>query len=158
MTLTPPLLSAAFRRIMAGCCCVADLLKIDSCNRSERVVGLCHSHDFCDPNQAMIDALASLGHDFDHSDDAQIAMISDAWSIARRIGFAAPIDGRDVLLHYYDEITALMLRDAGCDAGDSYAPPDFDGLADAFEAAISSVPTEHIPAWSARLIILRAGV
>jgi hypothetical protein len=40
----------------------------------------CATHDFCDANQAMIDALQTFGLDFDQ---AEIALVNTAWDIAK---------------------------------------------------------------------------
>lgn len=41
---------------------------------------LCASHDFCDPNQAMIDALEYFGHSWDVDYNE---LINEAWEIAK---------------------------------------------------------------------------
>jgi hypothetical protein len=49
---------------------------------------VCATHDFCDANQAMLDALESLhGPDYELSDDAVHALINAAWTQAKAAGF-----------------------------------------------------------------------
>jgi len=48
--------------------------------------GCCATHDFCDSNQAMIEALKTFGLEFDHN---LIELINEAWDRAKQAGFAA---------------------------------------------------------------------
>lgn len=64
--------------------------EIDSRNAAETDAAICHSHDFCDANQAMIDALERFNVELDLQDDAQRNLMQDAWNIAKRIGFGTP--------------------------------------------------------------------
>ncbi len=48
---------------------------------------VCHSHDFCDANMVMLEALEALGGTFSASDEQQAALISEAWNIAKRCAF-----------------------------------------------------------------------
>jgi uncharacterized protein (UPF0179 family) len=47
----------------------------------------CHSHDFCDANQAMINALARFSLDFCGQDEAQCSLINKAWDLAKAAKF-----------------------------------------------------------------------
>lgn len=47
----------------------------------------CATHDFCDPNQAMIDALDGCGYDYHGPNETQDSLIDAAWTIARENGF-----------------------------------------------------------------------
>jgi len=62
------------------------LASVNAMNRSDEDKSICHTHDVCDPNQAMIDALASFGIDW--SPD-EMPLIDDAWGIAKANGFGA---------------------------------------------------------------------
>lgn len=69
--------------------------QVNDLNAGARYAGLnvCHSHDFCDANQVMLDA---LGEEFDNSDE-QNKLINEAWEIAKRAEFsptAIENDGR----------------------------------------------------------------
>lgn len=56
-------------------------------NVEESSPNICHSHDFCDANMVMIDALCEA--DFGHQDDcdARIDMMAEAWNYARIEGW-----------------------------------------------------------------------
>ena len=60
-----------------------DLFLVIARNATEPDPAVCHTHDFCDANQAMIDALEALGRPYAYDDDAQEALIQEAWDIAR---------------------------------------------------------------------------
>lgn len=64
---------------------------IVSRNNVESNQSICHSHDFCDPNQAMIDALDTFGVDFDCQNEKQGALIDAAWAMAKSKGFQSPL-------------------------------------------------------------------
>lgn len=55
-------------------------------NENEQNTNICHSHDFCDANQAMIDA---VGEEF-YNSDPQNANINEAWDMAKSWGFQCP--------------------------------------------------------------------
>lgn len=68
----------------------AQCREIDRRNAESRLAGdfgVCHSHDFCDANQAMLDALARFNVEPDLQDDRQASLITDAWNIAKEHGF-----------------------------------------------------------------------
>ena len=75
------------------------LLKIDALNAGEENPGVCHSHDFCDSNQIMLDAIANMegdgvevpGVDEILHDVRVAAIVDEAWHIVRRTGFSALI-------------------------------------------------------------------
>lgn len=52
-------------------------------NAAETDPAICHSHDFCDANQVMIDALAKLGIEWDVDVDTDTP-----WALAKKCGFA----------------------------------------------------------------------
>lgn len=66
-------------------------------NAAETDPRICHSHDFCDANQVMLDALSAIGaelgwpehiwKEFDASNDEQGALINKAWGIAKEAKF-----------------------------------------------------------------------
>jgi hypothetical protein len=63
--------------------------EIDRRNKTEQYTrnNLCASHDFCDANQAMIDALGRFNIEYESQDERQGVLIDQAWSIAKRQGF-----------------------------------------------------------------------
>lgn len=57
-------------------------------NAAELDPSICHSHDVCDPNQAMIDTLESFGvTSIDVNDEPTMTLISDAWALAKSADF-----------------------------------------------------------------------
>lgn len=65
------------------------LARIDQRNRDETDPRICHTHDFCDSNQAMIDAFARLGVEYDTQSDAHHALGQQAWALAKKRGFSS---------------------------------------------------------------------
>lgn len=60
-------------------------------NTAETNSNICHSHDFCDANEAMIVALSNAGVDTDDmemmNDDAMCSLWNAAWNLAKSVGF-----------------------------------------------------------------------
>lgn len=59
-------------------------------NRAEKNPHICHTHDFCDANQLMIDALMALGMPedaFDPQSEEQTHLINEAWTLAKLVEF-----------------------------------------------------------------------
>ena len=80
---------------------------IDEVNRRNATPeydGLCASHDFCDANQVMVDALKDMGREFNQD---LIAAINEAWSIAKNAGF----DGNAISLKPEKVKLATLRRD-----------------------------------------------
>lgn len=63
-------------------------------NIEERWGGVCHSHDFMDANECMLEALESSGYEYDPADEAQVNATNIAWDLAKAARFepAAVID------------------------------------------------------------------
>lgn len=78
------LLAIAFCKELRDLLTLEQLTEVQGRNRSEENPNICHSHDFCDPNVAM---LAALGEPFDPSSATQTALINKAWGIAKKAGF-----------------------------------------------------------------------
>lgn len=76
-------LSREFSRIVAEWC-GANTGEIVLRNIAEKNPNICHSHDFCDANQAMIDACENLG--LDHECGAN-PIVVEAWEIAKSMHF-----------------------------------------------------------------------
>ena len=77
-------LAREFSRVLSGWCQPGELAEIRRLNLTPEYASCCASHDFCDANQAMIDAIAALGGEFDADTDLPI---DAAWAIAKRAGF-----------------------------------------------------------------------
>lgn len=86
---TPETLATEFTAILRDWLTREELVEIDSLNRAEPNGSVCHSHDFCDPNQAMLDALARFGVvDYRAADKKLNVLIDKAWSFAKNRGFS----------------------------------------------------------------------
>ncbi|MBI2480646.1 MAG: hypothetical protein HYV60_19085 [Planctomycetia bacterium] len=68
------------------------VMEVNRRNRVPEYEGLCATHDFCDPNQAMVDSLNEFGLEFEHE---LIELINASWSIAQQRGFQRQIYDRD---------------------------------------------------------------
>lgn len=69
-------------------CTDSELRQIDILNNDEKDPYICHSHDFCDSNQAIIDALSIQGIEFDSSNRHQQDVLEMVWDNAKKMGFA----------------------------------------------------------------------
>lgn len=54
--------------------------------------GVCHSHDFIDPNQSLIDAMEEMGIGLDTQSQSQTDLINEAWHIAKASGFSLSLE------------------------------------------------------------------
>lgn len=90
-----------FKEIICKYISTADVKEIDRLNAAEVIgSGVCHTHDFCDANLIMEEALTSLGvkvfaqaensHDPDDQvmSDEAISLWDAAWDIAKAEGFS----------------------------------------------------------------------
>lgn len=60
-------------------------------NAAETEIGICHSHDYCDANMAMLEAFKIVhGRECETNDDADALLWTDAWNEAKRIWQAGP--------------------------------------------------------------------
>lgn len=68
-----------------------EMLEVAERNRVEDRPGVCHSHDFCDANMAMLEAAKNLGYvidDEDISDETfSDGLWNEAWDKASESGF-----------------------------------------------------------------------
>lgn len=62
-----------------------NMLQIAERNRDEKDPNICHSHDFCDANQVMIDSFELLYPNIpvDPSDGRQMRLFTAAWDMAK---------------------------------------------------------------------------
>ena len=86
---SPEPLSEEFCRIMNEWLDPSEIREINRRNALPEYTGCCASHDFCDPNQAMADALETFGVEL-HPDLCKL--INEAWHRAREWQFAADTD------------------------------------------------------------------
>lgn len=66
-----------------------DMDKVNARNVTPDYFKCCATHDFCDANQCMIDALEHFGLSFDTQSEAQIDLINSAWNLAKACEFNA---------------------------------------------------------------------
>lgn len=83
---TPEQLSDEFCRILNERLTPEQIKEINRRNAVSENPACCASHDFCDANQAMIDALEVFGIEFDP--ETPTDLINAAWGIAQKRGFA----------------------------------------------------------------------
>lgn len=67
--------------------------EINRLNGTAAYDGICASHDFCDPNQAMVHALEALGFDFHPSLNE---FVNEAWAKAKAAGFSLKLTSKKV--------------------------------------------------------------
>lgn len=90
---TPARLARAFSKVLRSWLTEEQMDEVLKRNAAEPAgSGICHSHDFCDANQAMIDAIEEIepgfGEDgFDAGCDEQARWCDEAWAIAKAAGF-----------------------------------------------------------------------
>lgn len=83
-TIVPEELAVEFCRILNEWLSADELDEINRRNGLPEYETCCATHDFCDPNQAMAEALETFGVEF-HSDRCDF--INDAWAIAKAGSF-----------------------------------------------------------------------
>lgn len=93
MTATPVTVAAAFStllRINLGRDVMAEVVRL---NATPDYSGCCATHNFCDANVIMLEAVATLKGvdeaDVDPCDDATLDLMNQAWDIAKAEGFRA---------------------------------------------------------------------
>ena len=86
---TTPVLDLAleFTKLLQAQLSTDVLNTVRKLNALEQDSAICHTHNFCDANQVMIDALDELHETFDPQDVAQGVWIDAAWSLAKLAGF-----------------------------------------------------------------------
>lgn len=55
---------------------------------SDQSDSVCHSHDFIDTNETMLEAVDALGLEWQADSHQFMRMVNDAWTLAKRRGFA----------------------------------------------------------------------
>lgn len=90
---TTPVLDLAleFTKLLQAQLSTDVLNTVRKLNALEQDSDICHTHNFCDANQVMIDALDELHETFDPQDAAQGNWIDAAWSLAKLAGFREDI-------------------------------------------------------------------
>ena len=73
------LLAEKFTESLRAALSPAEFAEMVDANANETNPNICHSHAYCDANQIMLNAMESLGIEY----DADSALHSDAWTYAR---------------------------------------------------------------------------
>lgn len=83
------LLAVKFSAILNSWLTPEQIASINNLNKTaEYQNGACATHNYCDPNQAMIDAFSNaFGIEIDHHNEEHTEAISKAWAIARNNDF-----------------------------------------------------------------------
>lgn len=79
-------LAAEFSRVLRTWLTDKEFHEITEKNR-DGDQACCATHEYCDPNQAMLDAMEKLGMEYDPSSQKQTDLTNLAWDIAKRAGF-----------------------------------------------------------------------
>ena len=83
-------LAAVFSSIIRHWLTTTELKAVQVANATMYAdTGIDASHDYCDPNQAMLDALEQFGIEYD---DSHSKLVEDAWKIAKATGFSTMTD------------------------------------------------------------------
>ena len=84
-------LSVRFSELLREGLSAVEMAEVLSKNANEQNAQVCHTHDFLDANQVMLDAIADLGfRDLDLAEplsDASIALWNAAWNLAKSNNF-----------------------------------------------------------------------
>jgi hypothetical protein len=89
--ITPEALAHGFSAVLRKWLSADQMERVVSLNAREKEPAICHSHDFIDSNMAMLKAYTDLGGVLDLQDEAQRALWSEAWSIAKLLRFNVPL-------------------------------------------------------------------
>tara|TARA_R110002126_G_scaffold257592_1_gene400640 strand:+ start:184 stop:495 length:312 start_codon:yes stop_codon:yes gene_type:complete len=75
----PILLAEKFTELLRATLTPSEFAEMADANANETNPGICHSHDYCDANQIMLDAFEAteMVNDYSHT------LWSDAWTYAR---------------------------------------------------------------------------
>jgi hypothetical protein len=83
-------LAASFAGVLRSWLSPGKMKAVLRLNRGETDPGICHSHDYCDANMAMLEALeGALGRPMELSQEVEMALFNRAWGIAKDHGFSA---------------------------------------------------------------------
>lgn len=74
-------LAVEFSKCLLACIGQGELSEAARLNAAESNRSVCHTHDFCDSNQVMLDAMESL------KVSCNDLVVSDAWNLAYACGF-----------------------------------------------------------------------
>jgi hypothetical protein len=89
--LTPEAMAKKFVEVLQQWLSVEELIEADDLNRVEPSPNVCHSHDHCDANMAMVEAIELLTgreYHFDPNDEPFMRVWNKAWDLAKAAGFS----------------------------------------------------------------------
>tara|TARA_R110000824_G_scaffold116093_3_gene267418 strand:- start:953 stop:1270 length:318 start_codon:yes stop_codon:yes gene_type:complete len=94
----PEVIADNFRQVLQGWLSPVELRCVDDDNSRETSPYVCHSHDHCDANMAMVEAMERFDLPWPTDEDGEIrdeeyseahcALWNEAWEIAMRSGFS----------------------------------------------------------------------
>lgn len=82
-----PMLAAKFSTILSSWLSEEEMQEVVKRNQAETDRSVCHSHDFCDANMAMQEAVESFGLTINADSDADAALWNAAWDLAKKSNF-----------------------------------------------------------------------
>jgi len=77
----------SFCNLIAECLAAEQMHEVVARNAAETNPNVCHTHDFCDANLLMVDALKGQGLSSHIDDGYSHAVWDGAWSLAKAVGF-----------------------------------------------------------------------
>lgn len=81
-------LAAAFAAAIVDSMMPSELEGVNAKNkRNGYADAVCATHDYCDANQAMLDALENLNIEYDPNSQSQVDLVNGAWAMAKRADF-----------------------------------------------------------------------
>ncbi|AMR78008.1 hypothetical protein [Cupriavidus nantongensis] len=83
----PATLAGAFARTIREYLTREELSEVIERNRAEADEGICHSHDFCDANEAMVEAFELCGVPMDFESQTNLNLWGNAWNTAAHADF-----------------------------------------------------------------------
>lgn len=83
----PKELASEFAKQLRSDLTEVELYTAVNLNNEETDPSICHSHDFCDANQSMLNAMYSLGMEFESDSAEQAKLLGAAWELARAFDF-----------------------------------------------------------------------
>jgi len=87
-------LAKTFSRVLWRCLTAAEMYQVIARNAAGTDPGVCHSHDFCDANTAMEQALQELGVSYTAPTEVT-ELINEAWDLAKAVDFYDLIPGKE---------------------------------------------------------------
>ena len=89
-----PTVAREFCRILSEWLTPEQMREVITKNATPEYAGCCATHDYCDPNQAMLDAFTACGHDCTDEGDADLQddEFLSAWEIAWTLAKSAEFD------------------------------------------------------------------